>query len=87
MPFNIHEADLSRRSVINSANTAKVIYRPMPSSSNNFVGREDDLTKLEAMFVKGRSQSGTRPIGVLSGHGGMGKTQLSVKFAEMKTHL
>jgi hypothetical protein len=59
----------------------------MPSSSNNFVGREDDLTKLEAVFVEGRSQPGCRPIGVLSGIGGMGKTQLSVKFAETRSHL
>jgi hypothetical protein len=87
MPFSIREPDLSGRSVINSTNTPKVIYRPMPSSSNNFVGREDDLTKLEAIFVKGRSQSGSRPVGVLSGLGGMGKTQLSVKFAETRSHL
>jgi hypothetical protein len=87
MPFNFHEPDLSGRPVINNANTLKVIYRPMPSSSNNFVGREDDLSKLEAIFVKRRSQSGSRPVGVLSGLGGMGKTQLSVKFAETRSHL
>jgi hypothetical protein len=87
MPSNMCEAYLSGRSVINSANTPKVIYRPMPSSSNNFVGREDDLTKLEAVFGEGCSQPGCRPIGVLSGIGGMGKTQLSVKFAETRSHL
>jgi DNA transposition AAA+ family ATPase len=64
-----------------------VTYRPMPSSSSNFVGRADYLTKLEAVFVEGRAQTGSRPVGVLSGLGGMGKTQISVKFAETRSHL
>ena len=59
----------------------------MPSSSNNFVGREDYLVKLEALFVEGRTQMGSRPVGVLCAIGGMGKTQLSVKFAETGAHL
>ena len=84
MRFNIHETDLSGRSV---TNTPKVIYRPMPSSSNNFVGRVDYLAKLEAVFVEGRSQPGSRPVSVLSGFGGVGKTQISVKFAETMSHL
>jgi hypothetical protein len=64
-----------------------VTYRPMPSSSSNFVGREDYLDKLEALFVEGRTQTGSRPIGVLSALGGMGKTQISVRFAETRAHL
>jgi hypothetical protein len=64
-----------------------VAYRPMPSSSSNFVGRTYDLAKLEAVFVQGHSQPGSRPVGVLSGLGGMGKTQLSVRFAETRSHL
>jgi Holliday junction resolvasome RuvABC ATP-dependent DNA helicase subunit len=64
-----------------------MIYRPMPSSSNNFVGRKDYLDKLEAIFAQGHRQAGSRPVSVLSGLGGMGKTQLSVKFAETRSHL
>ena len=59
----------------------------MPSSSSNFVGRADYLAKIEAVFVEGRTQTGSRPVGVLSGLGGMGKTQLIVKFAETRSHL
>ena len=88
MSFNIHEADLSGHPVINSAcNAPKVIYRPMPSSSSNFVGRADYLAKLEAVFVEARNQAGSRPVSVLYGLGGMGKTQISVKFAETRPHL
>jgi hypothetical protein len=87
MSFHIHKGDLSGHKVINSANAPKVTYRPMPSSSNNFVGREDDLIKLEAVFIEGRRQPDSRPCSVLSGLGGMGKTQISVKFAETRSHL
>ena len=64
-----------------------MVYRPMPSSSSHFVGRADYLAKLEAVFVDGRTQTGSRPVGVLAGLGGIGKTQLSVKFAETRSHL
>jgi hypothetical protein len=88
MSFRIHQADLSGRPVISNANNmTKVTYRPMPSSSNNFVGRADYLVKLEAVFVEGRSQPDSRPCSVLSGIGGMGKTQISVRFAETRPHL
>jgi hypothetical protein len=59
----------------------------MPSSSNSFVGRVDYLAKLEAVFVEGRGQPGSRPVSVLSGFGGVGKTQISVRFAETRSHL
>jgi hypothetical protein len=59
----------------------------MPSSSSNFVGREDYLAKLEAVFVEGRIQAGFRPVSVLSALGGMGKTQISARFAETRVHL
>ena len=73
--------------VVANTESTKVTYRPMPSSSNNFVGRVVDLANLEVVFVEGRSQPDSRPISVLSGLGGMGKTQLSVKFAETRSHL
>jgi uncharacterized protein (DUF39 family) len=59
----------------------------MPSSSNHFIGRTDHLAKLEAVFTEGRSQPDICPVSVLSGLGGIGKTQLSVKFAETRAHL
>jgi Holliday junction resolvasome RuvABC ATP-dependent DNA helicase subunit len=83
----LKKAELSTRPVVTKTDTTcKVVYRLMPSSSHNFVGRADYLAKLEMMFVGGR-QAGSRPVGVLSGLGGMGKTQLSVRFAETTASL
>jgi Holliday junction resolvasome RuvABC ATP-dependent DNA helicase subunit len=83
----VNEADLSTWLVITNIETSKVNYRLMPSSSSNFVGRADDLAKLEAVFVEGRAKTGSRPVSVLAGLGGMGKTQMSVRFAETRSHL
>jgi hypothetical protein len=87
IPSNADEADLSARLVVTNTETPKVIYRPMPSSSSNFVGRSDYLDKLEAIFVQGHDQAGSRPVSVMSGLGGMGKTQITVKFVETRYHL
>jgi hypothetical protein len=86
---NVNKTGLLDRAVVsNNAETAKVVgYRPMPSSSNNFVGRADYLVKLEAMFVGRPSQADSHPVSVLCGRGGMGKTQISAKFAETRSHL
>ena len=86
-PLKLNGADSSECLVITHAETTKVTYRARPSSSSNFVGRVDYLAKLEAVFIEGRTQIGSRPVGVLCGLGGMGKTQLSVKFAETRPHL
>jgi Cdc6-like AAA superfamily ATPase len=60
----------------------------MPSSSNNFVGREDYLAKLETIFTEGRNEPGSRrPVGILYGLDGVGKTQISVRFAETRREL
>jgi hypothetical protein len=53
---------------------------------SNFVGRTDYLAELEAVFVEGH-RSGSRPVGVLCGLSGIGKTQISAKFAETRCHL
>jgi hypothetical protein len=87
MPFNVTKTDLFTCPVVVYAEPAKVVYRPMPSSSNNFVGRADCLARLETMFMEERSQAGSRPVGVLSGLGGVGKTQISARFAETRSHL
>jgi flagellar biosynthesis GTPase FlhF len=54
----------------------------MPSSSPNFVGCEDYLQKLDECFhVRAANEVGRR-VFVLFGVGGVGKTQLCLKFAE-----
>ena len=87
VPSKVNEGYSSAYLVITNTGPPEVIYRPMPSSSSNFVGRADYLAKLEAVFVQERSQAGSRPVGVLSGLGGVGKTQISARFAETRSHL
>jgi DNA replication protein DnaC len=57
----------------------KIEYKPMTPSSANFTGRRDYLAKLRAYFS-------IEPLGrksfLLYGMGGVGKTQLCLKFKE-----
>src|SRR4051812_15425568 len=46
---------------------------------NNFVGRRDILAGIEAVIRKNESSDGSVPI-VLNGLGGMGKSQLMLKY-------
>jgi hypothetical protein len=67
---------------------AKVSYRLMPSSATNFVGRADYLSKLEGIFaVQNSSNLDSRPVTVLCAMGGMGKSQIGLKFGETRRHL
>ena len=88
VPLIVNEADSSAYLVVTNTmiEPTKLTYRLMPSSSSNFVGREDYLAKLEAVFVE-RTQTGSRPVSVLSALGGMGKTQIIARFAETRANL
>jgi hypothetical protein len=60
----------------------KSVYKLMPSSSPNFLGCEDYLQKLDECFhVQAANERGHR-VFVLFGNGGIGKTQICLKFAE-----
>ena len=59
----------------------------MPSSATNFVGRADYLSKLEEIFTVESSKNDFRPFSVLCAIGGMGKSQIGLKFAETRHHL
>ena len=72
---------------VTNTKEAKVSYRLMPSSATNFVGRADYLTKLEEIFTAGSSKNDLRPVTVLCAIGGMGKSQIGIKFAETRRHL
>jgi flagellar biosynthesis GTPase FlhF len=58
-------------------------YKFMPSSNPNFVGREDHLQCLHDHFLEqsAKKSSGHRFF-VLFGIGGVGKTQICLKFVE-----
>ena len=60
---------------------ADVTYKPMPCGNLLFTGRGDYLERLSAYFSP-RADSHPRRLFLLYGVGGIGKTQISLKFAE-----
>src|SRR6202034_1640731 len=57
-------------------------YKPMTPSSGNFTGRSDYLAKLRAYFSVEPDKPLRRKSFLLYGMGGIGKTQICLKFAE-----
>jgi hypothetical protein len=57
----------------------KPSLRKCPLPSSNFTGRQDILAKMHAYFSSDR---GKRHIFVLHGPGGVGKSEISLKFIE-----
>ena len=72
---------------VTKTDEVKVSYRLMPSSATNFVGRADYLSKLEEVFTASSNKNDSRPVSVLCAMGGMGKSQIAIKFAETRRHL
>ncbi|PVF99685.1 hypothetical protein CPB86DRAFT_689347, partial [Serendipita vermifera] len=65
-----------------SVKQAEIGLKPRPSVVPYFVGRQDTLAALRlAHFHDSPSQSDIPTISVLTGLGGFGKTQISLKFA------
>ena len=57
-------------------------HKLMPSSSPNFVGCEDHLQRLQKYFHVQPAEEKRRKAFVLYGVGGVGKTQICLKFLE-----
>ena len=57
-------------------------YKAMPPSSPKFVGYEDYLHMLNEHFVLKSAYGQSWPTFVLFGVGGVGKTQICLRFAE-----
>jgi DNA replication protein DnaC len=62
-------------------------YKPMAPSSANFTGRRDYLTKLRAFFNAESDGPHRRKSFLLYGMGGIGKTQICLKFTEENSDL
>src|ERR1700728_3571417 len=60
----------------------KIEYKPRTPSSANFTGRRDYLTKLRDYFSVEPHRPLRRKSFLLYGMGGIGKTQICLKFAE-----
>jgi DNA replication protein DnaC len=60
----------------------KIEYKPMTPSSANFTGRRDYLARLRAYFNVKPGEPLRRKSFLLYGMGGIGKTQICLKFTE-----
>jgi hypothetical protein len=65
----------------------KIEYKPMTPSSANFTGRRDYLTKLRDYFIVKPEEPLRRKSFLLYGMGGIGKTQICLKFTEENSDL
>jgi len=54
----------------------------MPNPSNRFTGRTEVITKLKKHFSNTNNSVQKRKIFLLHGMGGIGKTQICLKFVE-----
>jgi hypothetical protein len=60
----------------------KIEYKPMTPSSSNFTGRREYLAKLRHYFSVEPGEPLRRKCFLLYGMGGIGKTQICLKFTE-----
>ena len=58
----------------------------MPNSSPIFTGRQDVLDKLQKIFIDQVTNKLSRQSCLLWGMGGIGKTQICLKFVEEMSH-
>ena len=65
----------------------KIEYKPRAPSSTNFTGRRDYLTKLRDYFSVKPDGPLRRKSFLLYGMGGIGKTQICLKFTEENSDL
>jgi hypothetical protein len=65
----------------------KIEYKPRASSSANFTGRRDYLTKLRDFFSAESDRPLRRKSFLLYGMGGIGKTQICLRFTEENSDL
>ena len=62
-------------------------YKLMPPFTQTFVGREDYLQRLHDFFAPALADPRRRRVFLLYGLGGVGKTQICLKFLEEYTSL
>ena len=67
---------------INYGRTTSDGVIPMPNSSIRFTGRTQVITKLKRHFVNTNDSAQRRKFFLLYGMGGIGKTQICLKFLE-----
>jgi DNA replication protein DnaC len=68
--------------ILQNISLPKIEYKPMTPSSAIFTGRRDHLAKLKAYFSVEPNEPLRRKSFLLYGMGGIGKTQICLKFTE-----
>jgi DNA replication protein DnaC len=93
-PAGMHTRYVSRTSLIarlgdipKTISLPNIEYKPRTSSSANFTGRRDYLTKLRDYFNLKGDEPLRRKSFLLYGMGGIGKTQICLKFTEETSDL
>jgi DNA replication protein DnaC len=71
----------------NTISSPKIEYKPRAPSSANFTGRRDYLTKLRDFFSAESDGPLRRKSFLLYGMGGIGKTQICLRFTEENSGL
>jgi DNA replication protein DnaC len=66
---------------------SNIEYKPRAPSSTNFTGRRDYLMKLRDYFSVKHGEPLRRKSFLLHGMGGIGKTQICLKFTEESSDL
>jgi DNA replication protein DnaC len=72
---------------LKNISSPKIEYKPRTPSSTNFTGRRVFLTKLRDYFSVKPDEPIRRKSFLLYGMGGIGKTQICLKFAEENSDL
>ena len=70
--------------IINNSDrtTSDGVIPLMPNPSNRFTGRTEVIAKLKGHFSSGDGSAQKRKFFLLHGMGGIGKTQICLKFVE-----
>jgi Holliday junction resolvasome RuvABC ATP-dependent DNA helicase subunit len=67
---------------INNRTTSDGVITLMPNPSNRFTGRTEIIAKLKRHFSNANNSAQKRKFFLLHGMGGIGKTQICLKFTE-----
>jgi hypothetical protein len=83
LPSKLMALDLLQINIHNdNRTTSDGVIALMPNPSNRFTGRTEVITKLKWHFSKANGSAQKRKFFLLHGMGGIGKTQICLKFIE-----
>jgi hypothetical protein len=82
-----HTVEMLLEELLKHETVLSRLAKPMPASGRLFTGRQSYLDTLEAFFVPRPTGPKSRRMFLLYGMGGIGKTQICVRFTEKYSHL